>query len=341
MITKEMISIENLARQAIANINTIDNSDDFVKMLQEAIFVEGSSRLPNLILLVAKAVNPGVDLANIIDFAIACHFFISASTIVDDIIDADRATSLFYRYGTARALFGGLGLWLVAEQKLLEVLTQRANSVAKENINTIVTLLDQLHAVFLQTCVAEFSDIEKLSLDKITEQQMLEQLNLKTGKTLEIMFKITAYLAGGTELTITKYTNLGSKLGTLTQIKNDLDSCYEQDPLRNSLCQRQPTLPVAYALSLGSPELVSELKRLWESKVETEGNLEVATQLSKLLESTGGIGSTLFSMHNISSQIASTLIEPSIYDKAILEATRQLLVIHPYLASSVQTLSCL
>lgn len=305
-------TLEDITSQTLRrNIETLGEIGRYGDLLEEVAALEGSSGISGLVLLVAEAVNSKYEREALEAFAVACRLLNCASVVLDDLVDADRETSLAGRYGNASALLAGMGTWFIAERKLLEIAAlQPATQPA------VYLLLDYIHHSLLLIASREYQQLEPQN--RYSAEERLENLALVSGLFMEMVCRAAALFAGGDEKAAEKYAAVGSRLGLLHQLKNELESCYDNRPLRNSLLQRQITLPLLYALE-GPPTLSAEIRQGWESAEQT------ADRLLELVEQAGGVVALNLQMHRLYLQLAALLDSASSQDQSILAIARKLL----------------
>ena len=297
--------------------------DDLYTQLLKAELLPPDTRhlFPRLALLVGEAAssNTGLTPVNreaLLTFAAASQFMTCASGIWDDIVDQDKETSLAFRQGTDRALLAALGMWFILERQLLHIAEKLANETGSPGYPWLI----ELHTTLLRAARGQFLEVafSKIEQNSIVER-CLELIALKAGLFLEILFKLSALLAGAQEAVALGYGRVGHYLGVLHQLRNDLISCYDPNPLRNSFCQKKITLPLAYAIT--SP-LAIEVKTLWQAVEPCQTNIP---KFLVLLEQSGGIGTTVLTMHQLYQQMAEQLSGGNQADRQILEIAAKLL----------------
>lgn len=326
--------IDEIVKTAYEQIVKKTQKDKYTYLIEEAIGVSDNKEnkfLAKLAFLVAQAANSSIELESLAPFVVACHFMQRASVVCDDIIDDDKETSLCGRYGGSRALLVGLGLWWLAEQKLIEFILQPPYPTS---ITSNLELLNYIHQVLFSAAKGQFSETDEPEAI-CTVEQCLERAGFKSGLYMEMIFK-SAALAAGTpnesEL-VKKYALAGYHLGVLLQLAGDLASCYDADPRRNSIHQRQFTLPLAYALAESSSEVKDEILNHWQNKSAQYSPIlsqeETNQKLLTLLEGTGGSSNTLLTCHHIYNQLSTLLASPqnAATTDAVLQADKAILKI--------------
>jgi geranylgeranyl pyrophosphate synthase len=210
-------------------------------LIQEAIYERPELTIARFIFSFGNTFKPNIsDHERLIPFAAANYLMNCAMRILDDLADQDQAQSIAQRYGNAHALFSGGSIWFAAQQLIFDF-------VARQNQNSVppLELPVYINQVYEKLMLAHLAESEAGSQIG-SEQAYLERAALKSGLFFQMVCRFTAHLLQAPAAQVERYTIAGYHLGTLIQVCNDLESCFEPVP-RNGLYRRSLSLPVIYA----------------------------------------------------------------------------------------------
>jgi geranylgeranyl pyrophosphate synthase len=250
---------------------------------------------------------------NSVPFATAYHLMHCAFRLIDDAVDADQETSFAEKYGTGVAFFAGLTLWFEAQNFLLHV----EDVTVVSNLERVWHTLNHVTETAKTVTLGHVTDCHEAK-ELCNEERYLQRAAQKSAAIFEMAFKQAASLAKANPETIEKYSLMGYKLGLMLQIKNDLASCYEQNPKRNSLSRKLVSLPVIHAWAAVGESCESEFYQLWATGE--------ATSLLRYLEQNGAISYTFLLLNWLYCQLADLAQTDSPADLDILQFARELTI---------------
>lgn len=229
-----------------------------IRQVSEYIINSGGKRLrPALVILSAGAF--GYSGKFHYNLAAVVEFIHTATLLHDDVVDESE---LRRNRETANALFGNAASVLVGDflysrafQMMVEVDNMRVMQVLADATNTI----------------AEGEVLQLLNCrdPQVTEENYLQVIRFKTAKLFEAATRLGAILGNATPKEENAMSIYGMHLGTAFQLIDDmLDySGNNQDTGKNlgdDLAEGKPTLPLIYAMRVGTPAQVSIIRKAIE-----------------------------------------------------------------------------
>jgi octaprenyl-diphosphate synthase len=206
------------------------------------IIQSGGKRVrPALLILVAKALSNGREIAHVLDLAAVVEFIHTATLLHDDVVDE---STLRRGRQTANAAFGNAASVLVGD-----FLYSRAFQmmVAPNDIRIMQILSDATNTI------AEGEVLQLLNMNdpEVDESSYLQVIRYKTAKLFEASTELGAILAGAAAF--------GRHIGTAFQLMDDLlDYTASSDQMGKNagddLREGKPTLPLIYLLENGNSE---------------------------------------------------------------------------------------
>lgn len=230
-----------------------------IRQVSEYIINSGGKRLrPALVILSAGAFGYRGKLHY--NLAAVVEFIHTATLLHDDVVDESE---LRRNRETANALFGNAASVLVGDflysrafQMMVEVDNMRVMQVLADATNTI----------------AEGEVLQLLNCrdPQVTEENYLQVIRYKTAKLFEAASRLGAILGGATPEEENAMSIYGMHLGTAFQLIDDmLDyTGNNQDIGKNlgdDLAEGKPTLPLIYAMRVGTPEQAGIIRRAIEN----------------------------------------------------------------------------
>lgn len=229
-----------------------------IRQVSEYIINSGGKRLrPALVILSAGAFGyPGKYHYNL---AAVVEFIHTATLLHDDVVDE---SSLRRNKETANALFGNAASVLVGDflysrafQMMVEVNNMRVMQILADATNTI----------------AEGEVLQLLNCrdPHVTEENYLQVIRYKTAKLFEAASRLGAVLGNANPIEEEAMAVYGMHLGTAFQLIDDmLDyTGNNQDIGKNlgdDLAEGKPTLPLIYAMRVGTPEQAGIIRKAIE-----------------------------------------------------------------------------
>lgn len=229
-----------------------------IRQVSEYIINSGGKRLrPALVILSAGAF--GYKGSFHYNLAAVVEFIHTATLLHDDVVDESQ---LRRNKETANALFGNAASVLVGDflysrafQMMVEVDNMRVMQVLADATNTIA------EGEVLQLLNCRDPDV--------TEENYLQVIRYKTAKLFEAASRLGAILGNATPEEENALSVYGMHLGTAFQLIDDmLDyTGNNQDIGKNlgdDLAEGKPTLPLIYAMRVGTPEQATIIRKAIE-----------------------------------------------------------------------------
>ncbi len=217
-----------------------------IRQISEYIINSGGKRLrPALVVLSAGAF--GYSGKHHYDLAAVIEFIHTATLLHDDVVDESE---LRRNRETANALFGNAASVLVGDflysrafQMMVEVNDMRIMQVLADATNTIA----EGEVLQLLNCRDPY----------VTEENYLQVIRYKTAKLFEAASRLGAILSQATPEQEEAMAVYGMHLGTAFQLIDDTLDYSGQDIGKNlgdDLAEGKPTLPLIYAMRVGTQE---------------------------------------------------------------------------------------
>ena len=229
-----------------------------IRQVSEYIINSGGKRLrPALVILSAGAF--GYSGKFHYNLAAVIEFIHTATLLHDDVVDESE---LRRNKETANALFGNAASVLVGD-----FLYSRAFQMMVEvnNMHIMQVLADATNTI------AEGEVLQLLNCrdPHVTEENYLQVIRYKTAKLFEAASRLGAILGNATSEEEQAMAIYGMHLGTAFQLIDDmLDySGNNQDTGKNlgdDLAEGKPTLPLIYAMRMGTPEQANIIRKAIE-----------------------------------------------------------------------------
>jgi octaprenyl-diphosphate synthase len=305
LIAPELLLVEDELRgYAQCEIRTIAE-------ISEYLLNAGGKRIrPALLLLTAKMLGDVSPMA--IRLATVVEFIHNATLVHDDIIDAADTRrgrpSANSHWGNSMTVLAGDWLYMQSF----------AVALAEKNFEVLNTLID----ITQKMVEGELMQLTFLGKSAITEQQLLDIVERKTGYLFSGCTKLPAIAAGMNHGSAEKLAEVGKCLGMAFQLVDDLlDLTSTADvlgkPVASDLKEGKMTLPVFFALSRGNPEDTKKVQKVLD---EREFRSVDCAEILQLVEQSDGLDRTRALATNYAKRAIQLLGEfpPSMYRDAMI-----------------------
>jgi octaprenyl-diphosphate synthase len=305
LIAPELLLVEDELRgYARSEIGTISE-------ISEYLLNAGGKRIrPALLLLTAKMLGDVSPMA--IRLATVVEFIHNATLVHDDIIDAADTRrgrpSANSHWGNSMTVLAGDWLYMQSF----------AVALAEKNFEVLNTLID----ITQKMVEGELLQLTLLGKSAITEQQLLDIVERKTGYLFSGCTKLPAIAAGMNHGSAERLAEVGKCLGMAFQLVDDLlDLTSTADvlgkPVASDLKEGKMTLPVFFALSRGNPE---DTKKVQQVLDEREFRSVDRAEILRLVQQSNGLDRTRTLATNYATRAIQLLGEfpPSIYRDAMI-----------------------
>ena len=298
-----MKSIQNYVNLINSRLEEITvNYPAYLELPIRYVIKAGGKRLRPLLALLSCAAICG-DPKPAIPVAIAYELAHTAALIQDDIIDKGvrRRGKL-----SAWALWGTEKAMLISDLLVFEIFHRLAEyerfKISQERLYLLLKLIGDSAR---QTVQGEFLELELTGADKISEEDYMAIVRLKTGALLAASAAAGAIVGGGTTSEISAIYSFAEKVGMAYQVHDDLlDVVGEPSrlgkPIFADLRNRKRNFLLVHALNNGGNEELKFLKSLlgkqrveeWEIRktreiLERIGSIKAALELSLKLSEEG------------------------------------------------------
>ncbi len=178
----------------------------------------GGKRLrPIVLLLGARAVQPDIQIEQILPAAVAVELVHNFTLVHDDIMDADETRrsieTVHTKWGVSEGILAGDALYA----KAFEVLSY--THVKPENLAKCLRLLSK---ACLHVCEGQWLDITFENNRRVSEEQYLEMVQKKTASLYAVALAMGGILADGSEDEIRALWEFGLAMGIAFQIRDDV-----------------------------------------------------------------------------------------------------------------------
>lgn len=268
----EMQAVDDLIRRSLASDVLL------VSQVAEYIVTSGGKRLrPLIVLLAARALGYGGD--RHVDVAAIVEFIHTATLLHDDVVDhserrrgRDTANSVF---GNQASVLVGDFLYSRAFQMMVQVGSMRVMDILADATNTIAA--------------GEVLQLMNVKDPDVTEESYQTVIYRKTARLFEAGAQLAAVLADRDPADEAAMIEYGRKLGTAFQLIDDAldyDASAEElgKNLGDDLAEGKPTLPLIYAMRVGSPSESAMIRSAVAS-----GDLDRLDEIRAVIARTGAL----------------------------------------------------
>jgi geranylgeranyl diphosphate synthase, type I len=246
----------------------------------------GKAVRPALVLTCARAAGGPGSVTAAVDAAVAVELVHDFSLLHDDVMDGDvtrrHRPAAWVVFGTSRAILAGDALLAEAMRHLISGDGQRGRPNAAARV---------LAAAIQELCEGQSADLAFEQRGEVTVGECLVMAERKTGALFGAACELGAAAAGAGEHVASRYREFGRQLGLAFQLTDDLlgiwgDRQVTGKPTGSDLASRKKSLPVAAALSAGTPAS-DRLSALYQRGKLDE---QAITDAARLIEAAGGRG---------------------------------------------------
>ena len=233
----------------------------------------GGKRMRPVLLLLAYGMwHEPVDEA--LPAALAIEVFHNFTLVHDDMMDAAQMRrgkpTVHQKYGTNSAILSGDVMLIRSFDLLLQ-------SCHRDNV---IEVMETMTEVSMRICEGQQLDLDFESRDKVTQEEYLEMITLKTAVLLGAAMKIGALLAGAPAEEADHLYNAGLYLGKAFQIQDDVLDAYGDEAVTGKrrggdIVNAKKTILYTSLLGALSPARAQTLIELYK---ERAANPEVKIQ---------------------------------------------------------------
>jgi octaprenyl-diphosphate synthase len=237
------------------------SSIDPIGEIGEYLLDGGGKRIrPTLLLLTAKMVGAEVT-PSIIRLGAVVELIHNATLVHDDIIDAADT-----RRGrpTANTTWGNSMTVLAGDWLYMQSF---AVALGERNLDILSTLIE----VTQKMVEGELLQLTQLGKPDVTQQELLDIVERKTGWLFSACMKLPGLSAGLEPEATVKLATIGRNLGMAFQLIDDLlDLTSTQEalgkPVGSDLKEGKITLPVSFVMGKGGPSETAKVKAVLEER---------------------------------------------------------------------------
>jgi octaprenyl-diphosphate synthase len=269
---EDMLAVDELIRLSLATDVAL------VSQVSEYIVMSGGKRLrPLIVLLASRAL--GYEATQHRRAAAIIEFIHTATLLHDDVVDAsarrrgrDSANAVF---GNQASVLVGDFLYSRAFQMMVDIDSMRIMHILADATNTIAA--------------GEVMQLMNVHDPDVSETSYREVIYRKTARLFEAGAQLSAILAGSGANVEAAMVEYGRHLGCAFQLVDDaLDFGASPDELGKNLgddlAEGKPTLPLIYAMSVGTSE-----ERCMIREAIVGGGLGRLADIQSVIESTGAL----------------------------------------------------
>ena len=210
----------------------------------------------------------------------AWYALMLAARILDDLEDEDTHGALWAKLGTARAVNVATGLILAAPLALLQLEQHGVRS------DHLLELLKDTQRAALHACAGQRDGLARNEALK----NGWEIAEATAGEPFALACRAGALVGEGTSSQVERLSEFGQHLGVLTQIADDIADIWQASG-HSDLAAGRETLPVLYALTVSSPAVRGQLRRLLDLAPQDAG---AASQARQMLADQGALHAMVF-----------------------------------------------
>lgn len=210
----------------------------------------GKALRPSLCLFACESTYGSIDPS--IPAAVAIELIHKFSLIHDDIQDKDQfrynQATLWTIWGIPKALIAGNILRIIADKCLEELV------IKGTKIDRALFVIETLTQSYLQMIEGQYLDIYYEGFPGISIEDYLNMIKHKTGALITSSLQIGAIIGTCNKDVINAFTECGSSIGYLFQIRDDIlgvwgDSKHTGKPVGADIKRKKNSFPICYAIS--------------------------------------------------------------------------------------------
>ncbi|MHA7002751.1 octaprenyl diphosphate synthase [Aeromonas schubertii] len=260
-------------------IERLQSDVSLINQLGYYIISAGGKRMrPMLTVLAARAL--GYEGSDHLKLAAIIEFIHTSTLLHDDVVDE---SDLRRGRETANAMFGNAASVLVGDylysrsfQMMSELSNLRIMEILADATNTIAE--------------GEVLQLMNCNDPDTTEESYMTVIYCKTAKLFEAATRLAAVLTHQSPVIEQAMTDYGKYLGTAFQIIDDvMDYCSDSQEMGKNvgddLSEGKPTLPLLYAMAVGS----AEERQIIREAIELRNGMERLDTVLAILERTGAL----------------------------------------------------
>ncbi|MHB1132434.1 MAG: polyprenyl synthetase family protein [Chloroflexota bacterium] len=230
-----------------------------------------SAKWPPLVLLPCDVLggerSAGVIAASAVELAIA------AGNIVDDVVDEEWDDD---EVPAARGLNASLALLWLSQASLSDL----SRSLGADRALMIGRLMSE---GIVSACAGQDLDLSMERLSDVNEESAYDMTRWKSGSLAAMALQVGTAVATGDEEILSVASALGSHIGVVAQLLNDIQGV----TTGSDLTRRKKTLPIAYALRCAHEENISLLLSWYSAGSPDSGVSEKA--VASIIREVGGL----------------------------------------------------
>lgn len=229
---------------------------------------------PLLPMMVCQAISGRYQRA--VPAAAALQLLLAAGDVFDDVEDKDASKSLSVKCGDSIATNVATLLFILAEGAMLRL----KNSGVEDAV--VARVMEALNSYYTTVCIGQHLDLSLASETRISEDDYIRIIGMKSASQIECACHIGALLATKDLELVGVFDEFGRNLGMASQITNDIQGVIKGD----DILQRKMTLPVIFALTQTDMEARHQLESAFDKQSQPMLNV---SHIKDLIFSSGAM----------------------------------------------------
>lgn len=278
MITLE--TAQGIISQAIAKLPLDSGPGELYAPMRYILDLGGKRIRPSLTLLACNVFTDDVNPA--IDAAVALEIFHNFTLVHDDIMDCAALRrgepTIHEKWNPNIAILSGDGMSIVAYTEI----TKTPSAYLKP-------VLDVFNKTAIQVCEGQQYDMNFESIEKVSEEEYLKMIALKTSVLLAACMKIGAITGGASQEDADKMYQFGINMGLAFQLQDDLLDVFGDEAtfgkeIGKDIVSNKKTFLLIKALEKAEGEQLQLLKKwIATNDFDREEKINAVTSVYKLL----------------------------------------------------------